>query len=123
MSVNGASTIFNLTSWVIHVPIGCGDSSIRYWQPLLAKATATCSLPHSGNERQPSVNSFSCCIFGNQGIARIVAFITELLTAVIGKNTICQRSNTDSKLIDSARCKACKNILFVVENAILIRYD
>jgi len=46
----------------------------------------------------------------------------ELLTALIGKNTIYQWYNTDSKIIDIASCKACKNISLDVENAILIRY-
>jgi len=82
----------------------------------------TCSLPHCENERQQSVNSCSCCIFGNQGIMLIYTFITALLTAVIGKDTMYQRQNTDSKLIDIASCKTCKNISLVVENAILIRY-
>jgi hypothetical protein len=46
----------------------------------------------------------------------------ELLTAIIGKNTIFQRYNTNSKLIYIASCIAYKNIFLVVENAILIRY-
>ena len=71
----------------MYVPIGCRHPFIKYWQPLLAETTKTCSLPHPENERQQSVNSFSCCIFGNQGIALIFAFIKELLTALIGKNT------------------------------------
>ena len=62
-----------------------------YWKPLLPKSTATCSLPHPENECQRSVNSCRCCIFGNQGIAQIFAFITELLTALIGKDTIPRR--------------------------------
>jgi hypothetical protein len=44
------------------------------------------------------------------------------LNAIIGKNTIHQRLNTDSKLIYIASCKAYKNILLVVEKTILIRY-
>jgi len=69
-----------------------------------------------------SVNRFSCCIFGNQGIVLIFAFIPELLTAVIGKYTMYQRLNTDCKLIDIASCKASKNISLVdVENVSLIR--
>ena len=52
----------------------------------------------------------------------IYTFITALLTAVIGKDRRYQRQNTDSKLIDIASCKTCKNISLVVENAILIRY-
>jgi len=51
MSVNGASTIFGFASWAIYIPIGCSDSFIKYWHPLLAKTTAKCSLPHSENER------------------------------------------------------------------------
>jgi hypothetical protein len=90
MSVNGGSTIFSFTSWLIYIPIGCRHPFIHYWQPLLAKTTAKCSLPHRQNERQPSVTSYSFCIFGNQGIAQIFAFITEVLTAMIGKNTIYQ---------------------------------
>jgi len=108
MSVNGASTIFSFESWVIYLPIDCRHPSIKYWQPLLAKTTVTCSLPHPENERQHCVNSFSCCIFGNQGIVLISAFITELLTAVMDNNTMYPRYNTDSKSIDIASCKACK---------------
>jgi len=91
MSVNGASMICSLDSWVIYFLIGCSHPFIKNWQPLLAKTTATCSLPQPQNERQRSVNSFSCCIFGNQGIALISAFITELSTAVIDKNPMYQR--------------------------------
>jgi len=47
-------------------------------------------------------------------------FLLELLTALIGNNTIHERQNTDSKLIDIASCKVCKNVLLVVEYAILI---
>jgi len=123
MSVNGASTIFSFASWLIYVPIGCIHPFIQYWQPLLAQTTAQCSLPHPENERQRSLNSFSCCIFSNQVIALIFAFITELLTAIIGKNTIYQTYNTDTKSINIASCKAYKNTSLVVENAILIRYN
>jgi len=121
MSVIGASMIVSFASWVIYFPIGCRHPFIKYWQPLLAKTTATCSLPHPDNECQRSVNSFSCCIFGNQAIVLIIVFIKELLTALQGKNTIYQRWNTDSKLIDNASCEACKNISLVVENVIWIR--
>jgi len=122
MSVNGASTIFSFALWVIYVPIGCRHPLIKYWQALLAKTMVTCSLPHPQIERQWSFTSCSCCIFGNEAIALIFTFVTELLTALIGKNIIEQRYNTDSKLIDIATCTAFKNISLVVENAILIRY-
>jgi len=45
MSVNRASTMFSFVFWVIDVLIGRRNSFIQYWQPLLAKTTATCSLP------------------------------------------------------------------------------
>jgi hypothetical protein len=91
MSVNGTSTIFSFASGVSYVPIGCGYPFMRYWQPLLAKTTVTCSLRHPENERQRSVNSFRTCIFRNQGIVRIFACINVLLTALLGKNTIYRR--------------------------------
>jgi len=91
MSVNGVSTIFSFESWAIYVPICCRRPFIQYWQPLLAQTTATCSLPHPENEYQQSFNRFSRCIFGNQGIALISALVTELLTALIGKNAMSQR--------------------------------
>jgi len=90
-SINTVSTIFSFASSVIYVPIGCRHPFTRYWQPLLAKTTAACSLLHPENELQQSINSFSCCIFGNHGIARIFTFLSELLTTLIGKNTIYQR--------------------------------
>jgi len=46
----------------------------------------------------------------------------ESWTTLIGKHTIYQRYNTDSKFVDIAHCKASKSVLLVVENAILIRY-
>jgi len=122
MSIHRESTIVTFESWVIYFPIGCSHPFIQYWQPLLAQTTATCSLLHPENEHQRRVNSFSCCMFCNRGIALISAFIPELLTAVIDKNTIYRRYNTDSKLIDIASSTACKSISLVVENAILIRY-
>jgi len=57
MIINIASTIVSFTSWVIYVPISCTHPFVRYWQPLLGKTKATCSLPHPGNERQQSVNN------------------------------------------------------------------
>jgi len=91
MSVNGVSTIFSFASRVIHLLIGCRHPFMRYWQPVLAKTRGRGSLPHPENERQWSVNRFSCCIFRNQGIARIFEFITELLPTLIGKYTIYHR--------------------------------
>jgi hypothetical protein len=85
MSINGASTMFCFTSWVIYVQIGCTHPFIRYSQLLLAKTKATFSLLHPENERQWGINCFSSCIFPNQGIVLIFMLIMELLTALIGK--------------------------------------
>jgi len=52
----------------------------------------------------------------------IFELITELLITSIAKNTIYQKYNMDSKLINIANCNTCKNISLVVENVILIRY-
>jgi len=52
------------------------------------ETTVTWSVPSPENERQCSVDRSSRCQFGNQGIGRILAFITELLNALIGQNTI-----------------------------------
>jgi len=85
MIVDGGSLMFSFASWLIYVSIGCRHLFIKYWQPLLAKSTAKCSLPPPENERQWSVNSFSCCIVGNQVMVLIFALTMELLTAIIGK--------------------------------------
>jgi len=122
MRVNGVSTVGSFASWVIYVPIGCRHPFMRYWHPSPRKTIATCSLQHPENELQWSINSFRYCISGNQGIACIIVLITELLTALIGKNPVYQRKNTDSKIFDIANCKTWKNLLLVVENAILIRH-
>jgi len=122
MRVNGASTIFSFASWVSYVPIGCRPPFMRYWQPLLAKTTATYSLRHPENERQWTVNSFRTSILRSQGLARIFACISVLLTILLGNNTIHRRWNTDTKLIDVANCSTSESTLLVAENAILIRY-
>jgi len=93
-----------------------------YWQPLGAKKAVTGSLPHSETEHWRSVNCIWSCIFDYQCITQIFEHITELLPTSIGKNTLCPRIITDSKLIEIANCKTCQNILLVVEYVILWRY-
>jgi hypothetical protein len=112
--------IISFTSWVISVSIGCRHPLIRYWQSSLTNTTEACNLLHPENEYQRRVNSVCSGIFGNQGIVQLFALITELLTALMGNNTIYQWSNTDSKLIDIANGKACHNALLVNENTIVI---
>jgi len=82
--------MFSNASYVSYVPIGCRHPFGKYWQPLLAKTTATGSLRHPENERQWSVTSFRTCICRNQGIAPIIASMTVLLTALLVKNTLYQ---------------------------------
>jgi hypothetical protein len=89
--LNSISTSFSFALLVIYVLIGCRHPFTRYLQPLLAKTTVACSLPHPGHQRQLSIISFSRCIFGHHGIVQIFMSISELLTALIGKNTIYQR--------------------------------
>jgi len=95
---------------------------MRHWLPLWAKSTATCVLPHPETEHRQGVNNFSSCIFGNEGIVGMFEHITGLLAAFVGENTMQQRTNTDSKIIDIAYCKPCKNKLSAGELVILIRY-
>jgi len=53
---------------------------------------------------------------------QIFKHITALLTALISKNTIYQRKNTDSKVVNIANSQTCKNKLLAVEYAILMKY-
>jgi hypothetical protein len=45
-----ASIIFSCAFWIIYILIGYRHPFIRYWLPLLAKTTATSSVPHPENE-------------------------------------------------------------------------
>ena len=84
------------------------------------KTIATRCMSHPKNKRQRSVNCFWSCTFGNRGIARIFEHKAGLLTALLGKNLIYQRKNTDSKIINTANCKTWKNTLWAVEYSISI---
>jgi hypothetical protein len=59
---------------------------------------------------------------GNEGIAQILELRTDLLSAIIGKNTILSRNNTDSTLIDIRNSNTFTKRLLAVEFAMLIRY-
>jgi len=78
---------FTFTSWVIYVPIGWRHPFTRYWQPLLGKTTATCSLPHPENERQWSINGYQLRILGNSCSDWLQTYIYEILAAFTGKTT------------------------------------
>jgi len=86
MSVNAASTMISFASWVIHVPIGCRHPFHRYWQPLLGKTTATCSLPHPENECERSVNNLKLRILGNLFSDSLQQYMYQILAAFTGKN-------------------------------------
>jgi len=86
MSVNGASTILSCAFWIIYVLIVYRHPFFRYWLPLLANTTATCSLLHPDNERQWSVNNFLLRIFGNLSSDWLQASIYQILAAFTGKN-------------------------------------
>jgi len=122
MPVNRVSKNFGFASWVVNVPINCSHSWMTYCQPLGSSSTVTRSLPHPENEHQRNVNNFWSCILGNQGIVRTFEHITEQLTALIGQNTIYQMKNTDSKIINIAKCKTCKHKILTVDYTILIRH-
>jgi len=80
---------------------------MRYWPRSAAEGRAARSLPHLETEPQLSINDFWSSILGNQGITQKFEHITELLTALVGKNTKDKMKNTDSKIIDIANCKTC----------------
>jgi len=122
MSVSRESRFLFFACSVIWVSIGCRNPLIYYLHPFLAQTPATCSLPNPTNERQWIVNSFSCGIFGNQQITRMIELIIEVMTALMGNYTMYQRQNTDSQLINIVSCKQCKNPSLVVAIIILILY-
>jgi hypothetical protein len=59
---------------------------MRYWHPLLAKTTATCSLRHPENEGQRSVNDLEICILSKLGSDWCHTSRYEILEAFTGKN-------------------------------------
>jgi hypothetical protein len=67
--------------------------------------------------------TFGLAYWVYQGFTRINGLITDLLTTFIAKNTMHNRKNTDSKLIEIASCTACRPVSLVVKNNILVRYD
>ena len=97
MSVNGASTIFCFASCVSYVPIGCRDPFMRYWQPLLAKTTATRSLRHPANEHHRSVNDSLLCSLGKLCSDSLQTSIYEILEAFTCKD--------NSDMLPAASCK------------------
>ena len=83
----------------------------------------TYTLPHHETERQWSVNNIWSCILGKQGVLRIGAPITELLTTSLAKNATGRRQNTYSKIIIVADCKTSKQRSLAVKYLILIMFN
>jgi len=79
-------------------------------------------FPNHANECQWHVNDLWSCVLGCQVIAQINELISAQLTTIISKNAIYKRKHTDSKIIDIAICKTCKNRLLAAEYVILVRY-
>jgi len=78
--------MFSLASGVSYFPIGSRHPFMRYWQPLLAKTTATCSLRHPENERQQSINDFQLCILSKLSSDWCQTSSYEILAAFTGKD-------------------------------------
>jgi hypothetical protein len=56
-----------------------------YWQLVLVKKTATWSSPHSGNERERSVNNLWLCKYGNPTVLWSLLGLINVLAAFICK--------------------------------------
>jgi hypothetical protein len=78
--------MFSFASWLIYVQIGCRHPFLRNWQPVLAKMTATNSLPHPENGRQWSINNCQLCIFADLCSDWLQTSIYQILAAITGKN-------------------------------------
>jgi len=122
MSVDGELTIFDVVSSLISVANCVSYFYTMYWQPIQLKECMTCTLPQNENESHQSVNSFSFCVLGDQGIVQMYQLTTELLTALISKSRSYNRKIMDSKIIDMANSKTCKNRFLAAEYVILITY-
>jgi hypothetical protein len=84
MSVNGASTILGPISTLIWKGFARCCPYATYKQPFYVRQTTTGYQPHSGNERQQSVNDFGCCILYNPRNMVLLWHIIKVLAAVIG---------------------------------------
>jgi hypothetical protein len=87
------------------------------------KPIAILPMPHSDGEHPWRVNGIWSSIGDNEGIVWVFDHITEILTALIPKNTLYHRKNMTSKSIVIANCIIYSNISLVVEYAMLIRYN
>jgi hypothetical protein len=86
MSVNGASPISGLASWImtrLHASI---KPQWQYWPPLLAKRPTTISLPPPKNVGQWCVNNFWSCIIDNSRAVQRHTPIIIFLAAFLSKN-------------------------------------
>jgi len=84
-SVDRVATRFGCASCVTSGAISCSHSYMRYWLPSKSKIIALCSLPHSENECQWSVNNVQSCIYGNWQVTWPLLSITNILAAFFGR--------------------------------------
>jgi len=85
MSVNGASTILGVASWVIRWMVGCSQLGRNYWMPSYAKEITIPSLLHLTNGHQCRVNDLWSWIFGSICDACSHTSINRELSAYIGR--------------------------------------
>jgi hypothetical protein len=97
VSINGASTSWCGAFWILSVLIDHRHPFFRWWLPLLAKTTATSSLPHPEKEYHQSFNNVYLRIIGNLCSDLSQAYIYQILGVFTGKN--------NSGMLPAAFCK------------------
>jgi len=86
MSVNRASTIFVLASWITRQLCDYIKLQWKCWPPLCINKAATISLPPPKHERQWSVNVFWSWIMGTQSAVHRRYFIINPSAIFVLKN-------------------------------------
>lgn len=105
-SINEVSMMFSFPSWVIYIPIDCSYPFIRYWQSLKGKSTMTCSLRHTDNEYQQSVNNVYLRILANLYSDWVQISRYQILASFTGNNNseILPASFSKSALSQHQQC-------------------
>ena len=84
MSINGASTILRLATWIIPGLLIEIVTEWSYWLPFSANMMQTISLPLPKHERQQSVNDYWSCILNNPRAVQRLYSITNTMAAIMG---------------------------------------
>jgi len=85
MSINRASTIFGVASWVIYTLIRGNDWYIMYSCPFQGKWCGISFLCHHDNERQRSIHNFQCFNLRNSNVMWLWSGIINVMAAFIYK--------------------------------------